>query len=117
MQKMIMLQNEGEHYICYRIGCACGAHEHDVDLYAEQESPADPPQLMLSATCSTPYWDPTFDTPWLAWLNEPIKRLKVISQVLFRGYAEYNFDFILDEDNVSALRYALDQIENKFGSK
>lgn len=109
-----MKEYEHDDVVSYRIGCGCyGGADHDLNVHAEQEEDGTA-CIMFTAECNTPYWDKTFESPWLAWLNEPVKRLKLITRILFVGYAEYNFDFILKPDNIKALRYALDEIERKW---
>lgn len=108
-----MKEFEDDDCVAYRIGCDCRSKEHDLEIYVEQDNDG-MTTIMFTAQMNTPYWDRTFDSPWLVWLNEPIKRLKLISKILFAGYAEYNCDFILGEDNIKALRFALDEIEKKF---
>lgn len=107
-----MKEYESEDSVSYRIGCNCRSEDHDLNIYAEQDKDGFS-TIQFNAKLSTPYWDRPFDSLWLAWLNEPTKRLKLIAKILFVGYAEYNFDFVLGKDNIVALRYALDEIEKK----
>lgn len=113
MLQQIMKEYEHDDCVSYRIGCECRSDVHDLNVYAEQDEDGFS-TIQFVAKLSTPYWDRTFNSPWLKWLNEPIKRIKLINKILFLGYAEYNFDFVLGKDNIVALRYALDEIEKKF---
>lgn len=112
MVNQLMKEYEYDDTISYRIGCDCRSPDHDISLYAEQD-PDGFAHIQFSANLHTPYWYKFFETPVLKWLNEPIKRIKIAVEVLFQGYTEYNFEFILGKDNISALRYALDEIEKK----
>ena len=114
MLPRIMKEYEHDDRVSYRIGCGCyGGAEHDLSIYAGQDKDGTA-TIDFSAKLNTPYWGSTFESPWLSWLNEPIKRVKLAAKILVVGYSEYSFDFILDKDNVAALRYALDEIEKKW---
>lgn len=114
MLQQIMKEYEHDDCVSYRIGCDCFSNDHDLDIYAEQDEDGHLSTIQFVASMSTPYWDRTFTSPWLEWLNEPIKRIKLITKILFVGRVEYNCEFVLGKDNIVALRYALDEIEKKF---
>lgn len=112
MVNQLMREYEYDDVVSYRIGCDCRSTDHDLNLYAEQDKDGIA-HIQFTANLNTPYWYTFFEHALLKWLNEPIKRVKIAVEVLFRGYTEYNFDFILGKDNINALRYALDEIEKK----
>lgn len=112
MLKMLMKTFEDKDSVSYRIGCDCGANDHDLDVYAEVDE-SNIASIQFGAKLSTPHWYRTFEHPWLEWLNEPVMRVRLALTVLFSGYAECYHEFILGADNIKSLRYALDEIEKK----
>lgn len=115
MLKQLMKSAEWDDAVRYRIGCDCGAPEHDLDIWAEKEKDGLWGTIMFSQTTHTRYWRTYFDhDSWFYWLNDPINRIMIAGKVLLTGYVETNADFVLSKDNVQALRTALDAIEEKF---
>lgn len=113
MLKQLMKCAEYDDAVRFRIGCDCGAPEHDLDIWAEQDSNGIA-TVMFSQETHTRYWRTYFDRDsWFYWLNDPINRILIAGNVILNGYVETNSDFVLSKDNILALRTALDEIEKK----
>ena len=113
MLKQLMKSAEYDDAVRFRVGCDCGAPEHDLDMWAEQDANGIT-TIMFSQKTHTRYWKTYFDhDSWFYWLNDPINRIMVAGKVLLNGYVETNTDFVLSKDNFKSLQYALTEIEKK----
>ena len=105
---------EDSESVYYEIGCDCRSSDHNLQVNAESDKDSTLAALNFGVTLHTRWQWNRFKHPLFAWLNEPLKRISIASEILFRGRSEYYYEFILGEDNIKALRYALDEIEKKF---
>lgn len=114
MLKQLMKCVEYDDAIRFRIGCDCGATDHDLDIWAEQDTNGIT-TIMFSQTTHTQYWRTYFKhNSRFYWLNDLLNRIMIAGKVLFSGHVETNSDFVVSKDNIAALRAALDEIEKKF---
>jgi hypothetical protein len=109
---MMMKAKEWEDFVMYRIGCDCMDSDHDMEVWASSVGGFH--SINLSYKMRSRMQRKFFESEILGWLNDLLHRVVMAAEILLTGHVETHGEFVLGKENISGLRTALDEIEDKF---
>jgi len=116
--------------VWYEVDCECGSPDHYHSIWIEQDPETKLITVYISTEATTDFWTQTvpehvekINLPFISWawhtvtytVNETVRRTRLITRILFRGYTKYESTVILTKQQAynysKALETAVKELE------
>ena len=96
--------------VWYEVDCECGSHDHYHSIWIEKDPETKLVTVEITTEATTDFWTQAvpervnnLNSPFLNWIwqtaaytvNETVRRAKLVTRILFKGYAKYESTVIL----------------------
>jgi len=118
--------------VWYEVDCECGSPDHYHSIWIERDSETNLVTVEITTEATTDFWSQTVPErvekirlPFVSWvwqtaayaINETLRRARLMTRILFRGYAKYESTVILTKQQAfnysKALENAVKELEKK----
>ena len=118
--------------VWYEVHCECGDPDHYHSIWVESDNDPKLITVYISTESTTDFWTQTvpehiekIDSPFVSWvwqtisyaINETVRRARLITRILFKGYAKYESTVILTKQQAynysKALENAVKDLDKK----
>jgi len=118
--------------VWYEVDCECGSPHHYHSVWIEQDPETKLVSVEITTESTTDFWTQTvperiekIDFPFVSWvwqtisyaINETVRRARLITRILFKGYAKYESTVILTKQQAynysKALENAVKDLDKK----
>ena len=118
--------------VWYEVPCECGDPDHYHSIWVESDNNPKLITVYISTESTTDFWTQTvpehiekIDSPFVSWvwqtvsytINETVRRARLITRILFKGYAKYESTVILTKQQAYNYSKALENAAKDLDKK
>jgi hypothetical protein len=117
--------------VWYEVDCECGSPNHYHSIWIEKDPETKLVTVEITTEATTDFWTQNvpervnnLDSPFLNWiwqtaaytLNETVRRAKLVTRILFKGYAKYESTVILTRQQAYNYSKAIEKAAKELDS-